>query len=153
VVPAPAGFVNDFAHVLTPADSTALLRVIMEVRAKCRAEIAVVTLPSLKGASAAEVARRIGVTWGVGPNVPPTDPAYRAGVVLLLAPADRAYRLELADGARFITDAEAGRLLDEHMRPALKRLEYGRAMRQTLQAVAQRFATHFGFELSADARQ
>jgi uncharacterized protein len=152
-VPAPVGFVNDFAHVLTPADSTALSGVITEVRAKCRAEIAVVTLPSLKGASAAEVARRIGRAWGVGPNVPPSDPAYATGVVLLLAPVDRAYRLELADGARFISDTEAGRLLDEQMRPALKRHEYGLALRQTLQAVAQRFATHFGFRLTADARR
>jgi uncharacterized protein len=152
VVPEPVGFVNDFAHVLTPADSTALLRLIMEVRAKCRAELAVVTVPALHGTSAAEAARRIGNTWGVGPNVPPNDPAYQAGVVLLLAPTDREYRLELADGARFISDSEAARLLDEHMRPALEREEYGRALRQTIQAVAQRFAAQFRFELSADAR-
>ena len=44
------------------------------------------------------------------------------------------------------------RLLDEQMVPALREQEYGRAIRQTLQAVAQRFATHFDFELMADAR-
>jgi uncharacterized protein len=152
VVPTPAGLVNDFAHVLTPADTSALLRMIQEVRVKCRAEIAVVTLASLQGASAADAARRIGATWGVGPAVPPTDPAFQSGVVILVAPLERQFRLELADAARFITNEDAGRLLDEQMLPALKQQEYGRAIRQTLQAVAQRFAKHFNFELMADAR-
>ena len=152
VAPTPAGFVNDFAHILTPADTLALVRVIQEVRLKCRAEIAVVTLASLRGASAADAARRIGMTWGVGPAVPPSDPAFQTGVVILVAPLERQYRLELADGARFITNEDAGRLLDEQMVPALKQREYGRAFRQTLQAVAQRFAKHFKFELMADAR-
>jgi len=153
VVPAPVGFVNDFAHVLTPADKAALTRVIEEVRTKCRAEIAVVTLASLKGASAADAARRIGNTWGVGPNGPPNDPTARTGAVVLLAPADHQYRLELADGARFITNDAAHQLLDAEMVPPLRHHAYGQALRRTVQAVAQRYADHFGFTLAADARQ
>lgn len=147
-IPQPVGLVNDFAGLLTAAEESRLHAVLQEVRAKSKGEIAVVTVSSLDGLSAAEVARRIGNRWGVGYTDDRSDPADQTGVVLLVAPREREYRLELASGvARFIPDAEAAAILDEHMVPALRRSAYGDAILDTVRAVAERFAKHFGFAL------
>jgi uncharacterized protein len=149
VIPQPVGFVNDFADVVDPQYERAAVAVINEVKAKSKGEIAVVTLTSLRGLPADDVARRIGNEWRVGYAGAPGDPASRTGVVILLAPFDGEYRLELAEGAsRFISDAEAGKILDQAMAPPLRQLAYGQAIYQTVVAVGQRFAERFGFTLS-----
>jgi len=45
-LPAPTGYVNDFAHVLDPAAVRRMEALIAEVREKTRGDIAVVTLAS-----------------------------------------------------------------------------------------------------------
>ena len=150
VVPRPVGFVNDFAEVMDSGHETAALAVINEVKAKSKGEIAVVTVTSLHGLYAAEAARRIGNTWGVGHAGALDDPASRTGVVILLAPFESEYRLELAEGAsRFISDEEADAILAEAMVPALDQYAYGEALYQTVLAVGLRFAKRFGFSLTA----
>jgi uncharacterized protein len=149
VVPQPVGFINDFAGVMDSSYRAASLAVINEVKAKSKGEIAVITLRSLHGLPASDVARRIGNTWGVGYAGPPDDPATRTGVVILLAPIEGDYRLELAEGAsRFISNDEAGRILADSMVPPFKQGAYGRALYQTVVAVGLRFAERFGFSLT-----
>ena len=150
VVPPPSGFINDFADVLDASDEDATLAVIHEVKAKSKGEIVVVILRSLHGLSATDAARRIGNSWGVGYAGPSADPATRTGVVVLLAPFDGQYGLELGEGAaRFISDKEASRILAEHMAPSLQTRAYGKAIYRTVVAVAQRFAKRFDFSLTS----
>src|ERR1041384_2228770 len=65
-IPAPRGFVNDFAGVLDSATIARMDAVIREVRERTGAEIAVVTLSDLAGREASDVALRIGRDWGGG---------------------------------------------------------------------------------------
>ena len=65
-LPAPRGYVNDFANVIGPAYQDSLQAVIDDVRGKSGGEIVVVTLPSLQGRDRDEVALQIGREWGVG---------------------------------------------------------------------------------------
>ncbi len=69
-IPAPSGYVNDFAGVLDPAAVARMEAVIGEVRAQSRGEIAVVTLPDIGDRSASDVALQIGRQWGVGAAAP-----------------------------------------------------------------------------------
>ena len=55
-VPAPRGFVNDFAGVLDSVSVRHMDAVIQEVREKTGGEIAVVTLADLNGRAASDVA-------------------------------------------------------------------------------------------------
>jgi len=75
-LPAPVGYVNDFAGVIDAASQRQMTAVIDEVRAKSGGEIVVVTLPDLEGRAPIDVARDIGREWkvgakGEGPGEPP----------------------------------------------------------------------------------
>ena len=85
-IPAPRGYVNDFAGVLDPAAVRRMEALITEVRDKTRGEIAVVTLPDIGDRAPADVAVQIGRQWGVGAKGEAGDPAKNLGVVALLVP-------------------------------------------------------------------
>ncbi|MFQ6045868.1 MAG: TPM domain-containing protein, partial [Gemmatimonadales bacterium] len=88
-IPAPVGYVNDFAGIIDPTSRQAMLAVIDEVRLKSRGEIVVVTLSDLEGRPPAEVARDIGREWRIGARGGPGDPARNTGTLLLLKPGER----------------------------------------------------------------
>jgi uncharacterized protein len=82
-LPAPVGFVNDFAGTIRPAVAARMEAIIQEVRDRSGGEIVVVTLGDLGGRSPTEVALQIGRQWGVGARGGPGDRARNAGVILL----------------------------------------------------------------------
>ncbi|HEX6909857.1 MAG TPA: TPM domain-containing protein, partial [Longimicrobium sp.] len=88
-IPRPVGYVNDFANVIPAGDEAAIQAVVDQVRARSGGEIVVVTLPSLEGEVASEVALRIGREWQVGKRGQPGDPARDAGAVVLVSMGDR----------------------------------------------------------------
>jgi uncharacterized protein len=73
-VPAPVGYVNDFAHVVDPATVQQLTDLISQVRDETKGEIAVVTLSDLGGREASDVALQSG---GNGVSAPEGRPATR----------------------------------------------------------------------------
>src|SRR5205823_2565694 len=74
-IPAPQGYVNDFAGVVPAASVQRIQRIIDDVRAKSGGEIVVVTLRDLAGRDKADVALQIGRQWGVGKKGNPGDVA------------------------------------------------------------------------------
>jgi uncharacterized protein len=158
-IPAPRGFVNDFAEVIPAASEERLLRIITDVRAKSGGDIAVVTLPSLGGRSVEEVGLQVLRQWGVGSPGKPGDPGRNAGVVILLVPKETSgesrsrVRIEAGYGAEgFITDAASGAMLDEAA-PAGQRGDYGAALEIVTQRVAERFAREFNFTQDTALRE
>ncbi len=157
-LPAPVGYVNDFARAVNPAAARAMAAVGEEVRRKCGGEIVVVTLADLGGRPAIEVARDIGREWGVGARGAAGDPRRNTGVVLLLKPGGRPGdgRAELAiatgSGAEgFITDALAGRIRDEIGRVAVQEGSYGAGLVAGVEALAAAYAREFGFALDGES--
>ncbi|MGH9259256.1 MAG: TPM domain-containing protein, partial [Acidimicrobiales bacterium] len=133
-VPAPRGYVNDFAGALDAGALARMEAVIAEVRAKTRGEIAVVTLAEIGDRAASDVAVQIGREWGVGARGEAGDPAKNLGVVILLVPL-KDHRsgtgqvfIATGRGAEgFLTDAQVGRIRDA-MVPHLAREDYGRGL-------------------------
>ena len=62
----PAGYVSDFANVMTSADRAAVERTLTELEQKTGAQVAVVTLKSLEGGQIDDFASRLFARWGVG---------------------------------------------------------------------------------------
>lgn len=156
-IPAPTGYVNDFAHVIDDQSAQQMLAVIDEVRRKSGGEIVVVTLPDLGGRSAIDVARDIGRQWKVGAQGGPGDRARNAGVVVLLRPGQRPGdgRAELAvatgSGAEgFITDAFGGQVRDAISESALQSGSYATGLVTGVALVARAYAREFGFELTGN---
>jgi uncharacterized protein len=152
-LPAPVGYVNDFANVITPAYRDSIQAVVDEVRAKSGGEIVVVTLPSLPGRSRDEVALQIGREWKVGAKGEPGDPMRNTGTIVLVSIQDRQWKIETGDRTiTFITAAEAGRIGRDLMVPELRAGNPGRGIYLAVAAVAQKYAQQFRFELSPTVR-
>src|SRR6266581_9420881 len=153
-IPAPRGYVNDFAGVLDPAAVRRMEALITEVRDKTRGEIAVVTLPDIGDRAPVDVAVQIGRQWGVGAKGGAGDPAKNLGVVVLLVPR-RNHRpgtgkifIATGRGAEgFLPDARVGRIRDAKT-PDLARGAYGAGLAQGVDLIAQAFAQEFGVTLS-----
>ena len=154
-IPPPTGVVNDFAHVLDAATFERITHIAEDVRAKSRGEMAVVTLPDLKGRDVADVALRIGREWKVGKVGTPGDPSRNAGAVILLVPKEtnsdnrgRCFVLTGQGTEGFITDATAGEICREAT-PAFIQRDYAGGLELVTLRVAQRFAGEFGFSLDS----
>lgn len=148
-LPAPVGYVNDFANVIDAAHRDSIQAVIDEVRTKSGGEIVVVTLPSLQGRSRDEVALQIGREWKVGQKGEPGDPMRNTGTIVLVSMQDRKWKIETGDRTiTFITAAEAGRIGRDLLVPELQRGDVGRGIYLAVGAVAQKYAQQFRFELS-----
>jgi uncharacterized protein len=157
-IPAPIGFVNDFANVIPAENAARIQRIIEDVRGKSRGDIAVVTLPDLKGRDPADVALRIGRSWKVGSAGNPGDTARNRGVVLLVVPketsSDGRGHVEIQTGLGtegFLTDATTGEIQDEAL-PLLGAGDYGGAIELITLRIAQRFASEFNFQLDTGLR-
>jgi uncharacterized protein len=117
--------VNDFAGVLPApvrAELDALLRRTAEATS---AEIAVATVPSLAGMTVEEYAAGLFEQWGIGKKA--TD----NGVLILVAPNDRAMRIEVGYGLEpVLPDGLAGEIVRSEFLPAFREGDYPRGIRR-----------------------
>ncbi len=154
-IPAPTGYVNDFAGVIGQAERERMLGVIEQVRQASRGEIVVVTLRDLGGRASIDVARDIGRAWRVGAAGGPGDSARNAGVVLLLKPGERPgdgkAELAIATGSGaegFVTDALAGRIRDAVGRVAVDSGSYAAGLVVGVFMLGRAYAQEYGFALT-----
>lgn len=153
-LPAPIGFVNDFANILDDDTERQLDRLARIVQSRSGGELAIVTLADLGGRPVEETALRIGRDWKVGAKADIGDARRNAGTVILLVPKEtsadnRGYcRIESGMGVEgFLTDAEAGGIC----RSATERFrarDYGGGLLVITSAVAEAYAAEFGFSLA-----
>jgi uncharacterized protein len=158
-IPAPVGYVNDFAGVLDARTSQAMTQVIDEVREKSGGEIVVVTLRDFGGRPAIDVARDIGRQWRVGARGGAGDRGRNAGVVLLLKPGARPgdgqseLAISTGTGAEgFVTDALSGRIRDAIGQEAVATGSYGAGLALGVSVLAEAYAREFGFRLEGGVR-
>jgi len=148
-----AEVVVDAAGVLDQATIDRINRIAFEVRAKTGGEIAVVTMPDLRGRDVADVALRIGREWGVGAAAAAGDPTRNAGVVILLVPKETAsdgqgrIRIETGRGVEgFITDAVAGDIR-RAATPYFIQRDYSGGLLLITTEIADRYARALGVAL------
>ncbi|MEO5511132.1 MAG: TPM domain-containing protein [Longimicrobiales bacterium] len=148
-LPAPTGYVNDFANVISAEHEASINRMIEEVRTKSGGEMVVVTLPSLEGEAAGELAMRIGREWKIGKTGKPGDLAKETGLVFLVAPNNRKVYIATGFGTNaFITATEAGRIQDDYVLPKFRNGDFGGGVEAGVAVLAQQYAQRFGFELT-----
>lgn len=157
-IPAPQGYVNDFADLIDSRLEGAMTTLITEVQQKTGGEITVVTLRDLEGRASIDVARDIGRQWGVGAERIAGSQASNTGVVLLLVPGERPGdgRADLAistgRGAEgFITDAETLRIRKAIGEAAARSGSYAEGLAVGVQLLAREYAEEFGVTLTGQA--
>ncbi len=118
----PEGYVSDFAQVIDSTSHQQIEQYCARVEKTTGVQMAIVTLPSLGGEPAEDVANALFRKWGIGQKNKDN------GILLLLSIGDRRSRLEVGYGLEpIITDADAGTVL-RAMRPYLREGRYGDAL-------------------------
>ncbi|MBA2626975.1 MAG: TPM domain-containing protein [Gemmatimonadales bacterium] len=143
--PAPASFIADVPHVLTPAQHQALDERIRSSQSRGLGDIGVAVMPSIGDYAPADVGVAIYRTWGIG-RIDTLGSARRnLGVVLLIVPKELAPDhqgqcwITTGTGAEGdITDAVSGRICRESIVPALRTRDYAGAIAAGIDGIAER---------------
>jgi len=99
----PTGYVTDLAAVLTPDANARLENLCAELEQKTGAQMAIVTVHSLEGETAAQYGNELFKQLGIGSK------KNDRGILLLVAPGEHKYWTEVGYGLEpVVTDARAG---------------------------------------------
>ena len=130
-MPAPSGYVDDYAGVLSGPAKAELEALCSEVHDKTKAQMFFVTVKSLEGEDMEGFANDLFHKWGIGEKK--TD----RGVLLVLAIKDHKRRIEVGYGLEgILPDAKAGDIGRE-MVPSLQASNYDEAARIGVHEVAK----------------
>jgi uncharacterized protein len=147
-LPAPTGYVNDFAGVLSPSTKQGVEDLCTQVDRQAHAQIAIVTVKTIDGdQSIEEFATALEDKWKVGAKG--TD----RGVLMLLVMTPRRGRIEVGYGLEgILNDAKVGDI-GRSMVPAAKQGDYDTAVRLGVSQIAQIIATDAGVTLTRPLQQ
>src|SRR6266436_7220297 len=138
----PSGYVSDLAGVITPEARIRLEALCAEVEQKTGAQMAIVTVQSLDGEGVENYAVNLFKQLGVGSKKD------NRGVLLLVAPHERKYRIEVGYGLEpVINDARAGDA-GRAMVPFLRQGDYSKAAEIAARQLAKDIADDAGVTLS-----
>src|SRR6202041_2763429 len=142
-LPAPTGYVSDFAGVLSPSTKYNLENLCTQVDRQAHAQIAVVTIKTLDNdQSIEEFAVALEEKWKVGPKG--TD----RGVLMLVVMDPTKYRIEVGYGLEgILNDAKVGDI-GRSMVPALRQRDYNPAIPLGVQQLARIIASDAGVPLN-----
>ena len=129
-VPYLAGRVNDTADMI-PADvEQRIEEKLAALEQATGAQMAVLTIASLEGEVLEEYSFKVAETWGLGRE------EQDDGLLMLIARDDRKMRLEVGYGLEGdLTDAQAGRILNNILRPAFRAGDFGGGIEAGVDAV------------------
>ncbi len=145
-LPAPRGYVNDFAQVLQPGTRQDLEDLCTQVDQNAHAQIAVVTIKTIDGdQSIDEFAVALEEKWRVGAKG--TD----RGLLMLFVMQPRGGRIEVGYGLEgILNDAKVGDI-GRTMVPFAQQGDYNQAIPLGVQQVARVIATDAGVDLANSA--
>lgn len=146
-LPAPTGYISDFAGVLSPSTKQDLEVLCTQVDRQAHAQIAVVTIKTLDGdQSIEEFATELEDKWGVGNK---DD----RGVLMILVMTPRKGRIEVGYGLEgILNDAKVGDI-GRSMVPAATRGDYDTAVPLGVRQIAAIVANDAGVTLTLPTHQ
>ena len=141
--PAQRAYIVDTAGMVSAEDAAQIAKIGAELRSKTKAEVVVVTVPTLGDTDIESYANELFRSWGIG------DARLNNGVLLLIAKDDRAFRIEVGYGLEgAITDGYAGSVLDA-MKGEFRKENYSHAILQAYVTLAQKAAAEYGVGLES----
>ncbi len=142
-LPAPTGYVSDFAGVLSPSTISSLENLCTQVDRQAHAQIAVVTIKTLDGdQSIDEFATALEDKWKIGPKN--SD----RGVLVLFSMAPKRWRIEVGYGLEgILNDAKVGDI-GRTMAPLASQGDFNTAIPLGVQQIARIIATDAGVTLN-----
>lgn len=132
-VPYLSGRVVDDAEILKPDTRRRITEQLQAHERKTTNQIAVLTVPTLRGESVEEYAVRVFEHWKLGQK------GKDNGVLVVVAPQDRRMRIEVGYGLEgTLTDASASRIIRDVMTPRFRAGDYDGGVAQGVAAIVGR---------------
>jgi len=146
-VPTSSFYVQDYAGVISPETEARINSLGNQLATKTKAQVVVVTLPTLEGMPSHDYALGILRQWGVG------DKTLNNGVVILVSVADRQSRIEVGYGLEGpLPDGKTGSIQDEFMIPYFQQGDYDKGILNGYRAVAGVVAKEYKLELKTEGK-
>lgn len=145
-IPAPQGYVSDYADILTPAMREQLTALLRELEQKTTAQIAVLTVKTTKPYDDFQYALKVFDSWKIGQK------GKDNGALFFVASEDRRVRILTGYGLEVILpDGKVGAILDEFVLPEFRQGRFDRGIHKGVWAVALVIAQDAGVELTGEA--
>lgn len=143
VTPTTDFYVNDYADLLSKDTKSYIMQVNQSLQEQTGAQIVVVTIPSLEGASLEEYATTVFRNFGIG------DRTKNNGLLLLLSLKERKFRVEVGYGLEgILPDAKTGRIQDEYMIPYLKENQWDEGIKNGFNAFLEVIVNDYGITIN-----
>ena len=139
--PQPNGYVNDFGNVIGVDTRDRLNSLCKELDQKAHAQVAIVTIESLRGAPLDDYATSLFNKWGIGHK---DD---NRGILILLALSDRKSRLEIGRGFEVLFPDERAAQIVAEMVPDLRQQHYSQGLLRCTRTIATIVAQERGVNL------
>ncbi|MFA4844815.1 MAG: TPM domain-containing protein [Candidatus Margulisiibacteriota bacterium] len=134
-LPLSRGFVNDYIGLLDASSSQKIAEVCRQLEKQTSAEIALAIVATVAPLDSKEYAVKLFEKWGIGKKNKDN------GLLVLFARDERRVEVEVGYGLEgIITDARAGRILDEYAIPYFKQGNYSAGLLNTVTALADRIS-------------
>lgn len=143
VEPTEAGYVADYANILSDSTEEHICSVAANLDAATGGQIAVVTIDFLNELDSEQYAYTLLNQWGVG------DADKNNGVVVLLVPGEG--KFWIAQGSGIEDELDSGRLntiIDNYLADDFDNGDYDRAATQTFDAIVDWFESYYGVTVS-----
>jgi uncharacterized membrane protein YgcG len=135
-LPAPAGFVSDFAGVIDAPTERRLEARLAELKKSAAVEFAVVTVETTGGRDIFDYSLDVACGWGVGPRE--AEPG--GGVLLLVAARDRRWRVQVSGSLEAALPDEKVKEIGDRMAEHFKRGDFNAGVSSAVEEHAARLA-------------
>ena len=131
--PKPEGYVNDYAHMLSPEAKTGLEEKLDTLEKDTGAELTVVTIDTLNGEPIENYAEGLFQEWGIGKE------GEDNGVLFIMAIDEKKMRIEVGYGFEgALTDAETKLILEKDVKPYFKEGDYQKGIEEGVNRIGGR---------------
>lgn len=129
-IPAPQGYVNDFANALTVEQKSNLENKLQNYQQQTTNEITIATVKSLNGQDIEDFTVKTFEEWKIGKK------GKDNGILLLSAIEDRKVRIEVGYGLeQYVTDGRAGQIIREVIAPNFRENKYYEGLDQSVSQI------------------
>jgi uncharacterized protein len=140
-LPAPTGYVNDFAQVIDGTTKSRLETTLANLDREQQIQFAVVTIDSTNGRDIFDYSLDVARGWGLG-----SKDTSKPSLLLLVAIKDRKYQTQVSRHLEGdLPDGLVGQMQREYLVPAFRAGQYGKGLADTANAYLTEVARKRGF--------
>jgi uncharacterized protein len=125
------GPVNDLAGILRPQEKSEITSFLLNLNQNSKAQIAVLTIPTLDGDDMESFSMGVADTWQIG------DKKLDSGALLVIALAEHEIAIKTGYGVEGnLTDAKCGLIIRNVLAPAFQQKQYGPGIYEAVKTMA-----------------